>query len=105
MKFSNKDIEHALICCSHSDCDNCPFYGEIEDCEVELPEQALKLVNHYRLRTENLKGEIKLLSRELKSMKNRMRKLYDEMARLARMTVLCDKVDKDGNFTVYEGEL
>ena len=103
MKFSNKDIEHALICCSHSDCDNCPFYGEIEDCKVELPEQALRLVKHYKLKTENLTSKVKLLNKEVESSKNKIGELYDEIKRLAKMTALADRMDKDGNFTIYKG--
>lgn len=58
MAFVNEEIERALLCCSKGDCDNCPFHGEVEDCEVELPENALKLVNHYKREIQRLRDEL-----------------------------------------------
>lgn len=109
MAISNKDIEHALICCGHSDCDNCPFYREIEDCEVELPEQALRLVNYYKKKDEELKAKNKELKSALKTATDdinsykiqvsklgiKIKSLYKEIIRISRYTVAESSHDKD----------
>ena len=41
-----KKTIRALECCKVSNCGECPFHGVKEDCEVELPEEALNLVNY-----------------------------------------------------------
>lgn len=56
MAFTNKDVELALACCSgkvDGDCSDCLFHEKVEDCEVELPEKALRLIHHYCYVCEN----------------------------------------------------
>ena len=52
--LENNEIIKALECCKTGDCDNCPFYGRKEDCEVELPEEALNLINRQQEEIERL---------------------------------------------------
>lgn len=43
-----KKTIRALECCKTSNCSVCPFHFVKEDCEVELPEEALNLVNYLK---------------------------------------------------------
>lgn len=105
MAFTNKDVEQALACCSgkvDGDCSNCPFYEKVEDCEVELPERALKLIQHYKSKNEELKLELKIMRGAANSFKfevNRLnlkiKELYREMARIAKYTVAESSHDKN----------
>lgn len=45
---NKKDLESYKT----SNCDECPFYGVKEDCEVELPEEALNLINRQKAEIE-----------------------------------------------------
>ena len=50
---NKKDLESYKT----SNCDECPFYGVKEDCEVELPEEALNLINRQKAEIERLRAE------------------------------------------------
>lgn len=56
--MTDNDIKKALECCKTGNCDECPFYGRKEDCEVELPEEALDLINRLEAEIERLENEI-----------------------------------------------
>ncbi len=46
--MTDNEIIKALDCCKTNNCDECPFYGVKEDCEVELPEEAFDLINRQK---------------------------------------------------------
>jgi hypothetical protein len=52
--MTDEQIVKALECCKIGNCDDCPFYGVKEDCEVELPEEALDLINRQKVEIEGL---------------------------------------------------
>ena len=56
--LKDNEIAKALECCKTGDCDNSPFYGVKEDCEVELPEEALDLINRQKAEIEELNIEL-----------------------------------------------
>lgn len=110
MKFSNKDIERALECCKNGSCDDCPFYEKVEDCEVELPEKALEVIDYYKKKNSELQSTFETTQQnahkykmEISRLSVKIKALYKEMTRLSKMTVLADSVDKDDNFTIYDG--
>ena len=55
--MTDEQIIKALECCKIGECDDCPFYGVKEDCEVELPEEALNLINRQKAEIERLQKE------------------------------------------------
>jgi hypothetical protein len=57
--MTDEMIIKVLECCKAGDCDNCPFYGRKEDCEVELPEEALNLINRQKAEIERYRKEHK----------------------------------------------
>lgn len=95
----------ALECCAGKedcDCSDCPFYEVVEDCEVELPERALDVINYYKKENERLKTKVRLLNRELKDckkqsdgLKNKIDELYKEMVRIAKCTVVTQYQPKE----------
>lgn len=52
--MTSNEIIEVLKCCKAGDCDNCPFYGVKEDCEVELPGEVLDFVNQQNAEIERL---------------------------------------------------
>lgn len=59
--MTDEQIIKALECCKIGECDDCPFYGVKEDCEVEIPEEALNVI--YRKKAE-IEQEIKEIKTE-----------------------------------------
>lgn len=57
--MTDEQIIKALEYCKIGECDDCPFYGAKEDCEVELPEEALNLINRKKAEIEQEIKEIK----------------------------------------------
>ena len=57
--MTDEQIIKALECCKIGECNDCPFYGVKEDCEVELPEEALNLINRKKAEIEQEIKEIK----------------------------------------------
>ena len=57
MSLTDNEIIKALECCKTGNCDECPFYGVKEDCEVELPEEALNLANRLKAEIERLQSD------------------------------------------------
>ena len=55
--MTDEQIIKALECCKIGNCDDCPFYGIKEDCDVELPEEALDLINRQKAEIERLQKE------------------------------------------------
>ena len=64
-KLTDAEIKKALECCKTGDCEKCPFYGTKEDCEVELPEEAINLINRKDAEIERLKAPKFLLENSL----------------------------------------
>lgn len=63
--MTDNEIIKALECCKNGRCDDrCPFYGIKEDCEVELPEEALDLINRQQAEIERLKEQNVRLNKE-----------------------------------------
>lgn len=62
--MTDNEIIKALECCGSNGwgekderpCDNCPMQ-DCEDCEVELPDYALDLINRQKAEIEKLKSE------------------------------------------------
>ena len=52
--MTDNEIIKALECCKIGNCDDCPFYDIKEDCEVELPEESLDLINRQNAEIERL---------------------------------------------------
>ncbi len=69
--MTDNEIIKALECCGSNGwgeedvrpCDNCPMQ-ECEDCEVELPDYALNLINRQKAEIEKLKFENLALSQK-----------------------------------------
>lgn len=57
--MTDEQIIRALECCKIGECDDCPFCNVKEDCEVELPEEALNLINRQKAEIERLNKAIK----------------------------------------------
>ena len=57
--MTDNEIIKALECCKIANCDDCPFYGIKEDCEVELPEEGLALINRQKAEIEKIKIKLK----------------------------------------------
>ena len=55
--MTDEQIIKALECCKIGNCDDCPFYGIKEDCDVELPEEALNIINRQKAEIERLQKE------------------------------------------------
>ena len=84
MKMTDNEIIKVLGCCKAGDCDECSFYGVKEDCEVELLEEALDLINRQKYKIKEFdekliiqqglidyqKVEIEKLNIELQSMRS-----------------------------------
>ena len=59
--MTDEQIIKALEYCKIGECDDCPFYGVKEDCEVEILEEALNVI--YRKKAE-IEQEIKEIKSE-----------------------------------------
>ena len=54
-----KALECCIIGCYAEGCDDCPLYGKVEDCDIEIPIIALDLINRQKEKIEELeKGEL-----------------------------------------------
>ena len=76
--MKDNDIIKALECCKEGNCDDgCPFYGVKEDCEAELPEEALNVINRQQAEIERYKGVIKLLEKDVANAKSETVKEFE----------------------------
>lgn len=82
--MTDEQIVKALECCKIGNCDDCPFYGVKEDFEVELPEEALDLIN--RKKAENERLLQKLQSEAIKEFAERLKNKiwYSDLCNLER---------------------
>ena len=55
--MTDEQIIKALKCCKIGECDDCPFHGVKEDCEVELPEEVLDLINRQKAEIGELRSD------------------------------------------------
>ena len=61
--MTDNEIIKALECCSRGSgdrqdwCTDCSARGRLEDCETELPEKALDLINRQKAEIERLRKE------------------------------------------------
>ena len=79
--MTDNEIIKALECCKIGNCDDCPFYGIKEDCEVELPEEGLDLINRQKAEIEKLKHrktELQIRNQELQHEKSEAIKEFAE---------------------------
>ncbi len=58
--MTDEQIIKALEYCKIGECDDCPFYDVKEDCEVELPEEALNVIYRKKAEIEKLKSDNKM---------------------------------------------
>lgn len=65
--MTDEQIIKALECCKIGECEDCPFHGVKEDCEVELPEESLDLINRQKAKIEELKNRNAFLENEYKN--------------------------------------
>lgn len=77
--MTDNEIIKALECCSNAayHCEECPFYVRKEDCEVELPEEALDIINRQKAEIERLEKELKAMRGAANSYKSELKKLND----------------------------
>ena len=108
--MTDNEIIKALDCCKTNNCDECPFYGVKEDCEVELPEEAFDLINrqkaiieksekveHFADKTiETANAEIERLEKELMKCKLEKEMLYQTVEEIKSETIkeFAEKIDK-----------
>lgn len=78
--MTDEQIIKALECCEASEnkCDDCPFYGVKEDCEVELPEEALDLIKRQNNLIEQLGNDVNRKYNLLCKMEEILRNLKSE---------------------------
>lgn len=75
--MTDNEIIKALECCGSNGwgekderpCDKCPMQ-DCKDCEIELPDYALGLVNRQKAEIERYKGVIKILENDVETAKS-----------------------------------
>lgn len=77
--MTDEQIVKALECCKIGNCDDCPFYGVKEDCEVELPEEALDLINRKKAENERLEDENYTLKNKIEIRDNLIEQLGSDI--------------------------
>lgn len=77
--MTDEQIVKALECCKIGNCDDCPFYGVKEDCEVELPEEALDLINRQKAENERLEDENYTLKNKIEIRDNLIEQLGSDI--------------------------
>lgn len=109
--MTDEQITKALECCKIGECDDCPFYGVKEDCEVELPEDALDLINRQKVRIKELKERISYLEESIDCSRKEYNRLLQKMQQLKSEAIkefaerLRAKAEMYNSEDVEEGDL
>ncbi len=107
--MTDNEIIKALECCGSNGwgeedirpCDNCPMQ-ECEDCEVELPDYALNLINRQKAEIEQLKLENRVLSQKRITMPERLELVTNARTKAIREFghFLINKADMKNNIHI-----
>ena len=109
--MTDEQIIKALECCEASEnkCDDCPFYGVKEDCEVELPEEALDLIKRQNNLIEQLGNDVNrkynLLCKMEEILRNLKSEAIKEFAERVKKYSFVDNLSLDGKETVYVDDI
>lgn len=91
--MTDAEIIKALECCSRGSgdrqdwCTDCPLRGRIEDCETELPEKALDLINRQKAELDKKDTEIDILIRKKETLNDESSGLKAEIERLQKTII------------------
>lgn len=107
--MTDNEIIEALEYCKIGNCDDCPFYGIKEDCEIELPEESLAIINRQKAENERLKERISYLEESIdcsrKKYNSLLQKLQQAQSKAIREFVnrLTDKISVYSKYVDGDG--